>query len=295
MMMTKRLQRAPLPPGAQLIIDYTYVLIGSASVALAFNLFLLPNKVASGGVSGISTLLKWGFGWEPSLVQWALNIPLFVAGVLLLGSQLGYLQYALKTLVGTLFLPFVVFVTADLQPATNDPLLGALFGGIGVGLGLGIVFRGKASTGGTDLAAQIIHKYTGVSLGGCVAMIDGLIVFTSAFVFGIEEALYALIGMYLTGKMIDVVQMGFGAAKMAMVISNQPDELRPKILKEIDRGVTRLSGMGGYTDHQRPVLMCVVSQNEVTKLKQLVRNIDPGAFVIVTNATEVLGEGFKRE
>ncbi|HET7522018.1 MAG TPA: YitT family protein [Bacillales bacterium] len=288
------MRRVGIPPRLELFFDYMLVLLGSAVVGLAFNLFLLPNKIASGGVSGISTIVSWVFGWEPSYIQWALNIPLFAAGVLFLGDQLGYWQYALKTLVGTLFLPFVVFLSAGLAPATNDPLLGALFGGLGVGLGLGITFRGKASTGGTDLAAQIIHKYTGFSLGGCVAMIDGSIVVTSALVFGIEEALYALIAMYLTGKMVDVVQMGFGTAKMALIISTSPEKLRPKILRDIDRGVTRISGMGGYTDDERPVLLCVVSQNEVTKLKRLVRNEDPDAFVIVTNAMEVLGEGFNR-
>ncbi|HEX7064442.1 MAG TPA: YitT family protein [Bacillales bacterium] len=288
------MRRAGISPKVELAVDYFFVLLGSTFVALAFNLFLLPNKVASGGVSGISTILSWVFGWEPSYVQWAFNIPLFAAGVLLLGGQLGYLQYALKTLVGTLFLPFVVFLSSGVEPATNDPLLGSLFGGIGVGLGLGIVFRGKASTGGTDLAAQIIHKYFGFPLGGCVAMIDGAIVVTSAFVFGIEQALYALIGMYLTAKLIDVVQMGFDTGKMAMIISQHPEELRSQILRVIDRGVTRISGMGGYTDDERPVLMCVVSRNEVTKLKRLVKTVDPDAFVIVSNATEVLGEGFKR-
>ncbi|HET7579415.1 MAG TPA: YitT family protein [Bacillales bacterium] len=288
------MRRRDPSPKAELFLDYLFVLVGSAFVGLAFNLFLLPNKVASGGVSGISTILSWVFGWEPSYVQWAFNIPLFAAGVLFLGDQLGYLQYALKTLVGTLFLPFVVFLSSGMEPATNNPLLGALFGGIGVGLGLGIVFRGKASTGGTDLAAQVIHKYAGFPLGACVAVIDGAIVVTSAFAFGIEQALYALIGMYLTAKMIDVVQMGFGTAKMALIISDSPEELRPRILKEIDRGMTRISGMGGYTDDERPVLMCVVSQNEVTRLKRLVKSIDPGAFVIVTNASEVLGEGFQR-
>lgn len=278
---------------SRVLLDYLYVLIGSACVAISFNVFLLPNKVASGGVSGISTLLHWTLGLEPSYVQWAFNIPLFIGGVIFLGSSFGYLQYALKTLVGTIFLPFVVFLTSGWEPATTNPLLAALFGGIFVGLGLGIVFRGNASTGGTDLAAQIIHKYTGASLGLCVVMIDGLIVLSSAVVLSIENALYALIGMYLTGKIIDVVQLGFSNTKMALIISDNFEQLRAGILQEIDRGVTRLNGRGGYTDDERPILMCVVSQNELTRLKLLVKNIDPGAFVIVSNATEVLGEGFK--
>ncbi|PLR83186.1 hypothetical protein CVD25_16780 [Bacillus canaveralius] len=270
-------------------IEYFYVLVGSAIVALAFNVFLLPNRVASGGVSGISTILNAVIEWEPAYVQWAFNIPLFVAGLIFLGKQFGA-----KTLAGTIFLPLVVFLSNDLEPWTSDPLLGSLFGGIGVGLGLGIVFRGKASTGGTDLAAQIIHKYTGFSLGRSVALIDGLIVLSAAIVFDIESGLYALIGLYVTSKTIDFVQVGLGRSKMAMIITNRQDEVREAILIKIDRGVTKLSAYGGFTDHERPILMCVVDQTEFTKLKQLVKSIDPTAFVIVMDAAEVLGEGFKR-
>lgn len=270
-------------------LEYVYVLIGSGIVAVAFNAFLLPNRVASGGVSGISTILDSLFGFEPAYVQWAFNIPLFIAGLLLLGKDFGA-----KTLVGTIFLPFVVFLTKEFGAWTHDPLLGALFGGIGVGLGIGIVFRGKASTGGTDLAAQIINKYTGLTLGTCVAMIDGLIVLSAAIIFDIEQGLYAIIALYVTTKTIDLVQIGFGRSKMAMIITEKQAEVREGILNQIDRGVTKLSAYGGYTDHERPVLMCVVDQTEFTKLKQLVKSIDPSAFVVVMDASEVLGEGFKR-
>ncbi|MDY7224081.1 YitT family protein [Halalkalibacterium halodurans] len=289
-MRTVKHRRQPHSPVRQGVIDYTYVLIGSAFVALAFNLFLLPNQVASGGVSGISILINYTLGLEPAYVQWAFNIPLFLLGVWLLGG----LKYGIKALIGTSFLPLVVLLTKDLPPATLDPLLGAIFGGMGVGLGLGIVFRARASTGGTDLAAQIVHKYTGLSVGMCVFMIDGLIVMSAAFLFGIEYALYALIALFVTGKTIDLVQIGVGYAKVALIISNQQEEVRKGILQDIDRGVTKLVGYGGYTNQERPVLMCVVGQSEVTKLKQIVQSIDPQAFVIVTSATEVLGEGFKR-
>lgn len=288
-MMMKKYRREGLPPKLEVIFDYIYVLIGSTFVALAFNLFLLPNRIASGGVSGISTITDATLGWEPAYVQAALNIPLFIAGVIILGKHFG-----VKTLVGTLFLPFVVYLTRNMDPATTDPLLGALFGGIGVGLGLGIVFKGKASTGGIDLAAQIIHKFTGISLGLCVAMIDGLIVITAAIVFDIERGLYALIGLYVTSKTIDLVQVGLGTSKMAMIITSKENEVRQAILSEIDRGVTKLSGYGGYTDEVRPILMCVIEQSEFTKLKQLVKTLDRSAFVVVMDASEVLGEGFKR-
>ncbi|EIJ80551.1 hypothetical protein PB1_09327 [Bacillus methanolicus PB1] len=279
----------PINPKLEKLWEYMNVLAGSAIIAIAFNVFLLPNRVASGGVSGISTILDALFNWEPAYVQWAFNIPLFIAGLIFLGRQFGT-----KTLVGTVFLPLVVFLTNDWGSWTNEPLLGSIFGGIGVGLGLGIVFRGKSSTGGTDLAAQIINKFTGLSLGTCVAIIDGLIVLTAAFVFDIERGLYALIALYVTSKTIDLVQVGFGRSKMTIIITSKQEEICNGILNKIDRGVTKLSAYGGYTDHERPVLMCVVDQTEFTKLKQLVKAIDPTAFIVVMDASEVLGEGFKR-
>lgn len=271
------------------IMDYGNIILGSVCVAIAFNVFLLPNGVASGGVSGISTILYGLFDWRPSLVQIAFNIPLFISGLIFLGFQFG-----LKTAVGSFFLPFAVFLTESWEPWTEDPLLGALFGGIGVGVGLGIVFRGKASTGGTDLAAQIIHKYSGLGLGTCVALIDGLIVLSAAVVFDIERGLYAMIGLYVTSKTIDLVQIGLGRSKMLYIITNRQEEISQAIFDEVDRGVTKLSAHGGYTDHERPILMCVIDQTEFSKLKNVVKKIDPHAFVIVSDASEVLGEGFKR-
>ncbi|AOM81945.1 YitT family protein [Salisediminibacterium beveridgei] len=287
--------RKPLPPVLQVMYEFAHVVLGSAIVAIAFNIFLLPNQIASGGVSGISTITLHVFGFEPAFVQWALNIPLFVAGVLLLGGSFrGGLLYGTKTLVGTVFLPFVVYLTRDWEAATMDPLLAAIFGGIGVGLGLGIVFRSNSSTGGTDLAAQIVHKYTGMSLGVCVFFMDGLVVTASAAVFGFEFALYALIGLFTTGKTIDLVQVGFGYSKMVMIISDYEEEVKQGLLTKVDRGVTKLTGFGGYTDEERSVLMCVVGRNEVTGLKRVIQTIDPNAFVIVSNTSEVLGEGFKK-
>ncbi|WP_438266927.1 YitT family protein [Halobacillus salinus] len=277
-----------MPPLLRHAIEYALVILGSFFVALAFNVFLLPNNIASGGVAGISTITKGVFGWEPGIVQWILNIPLFITGVVILGKNFG-----IKSLVGTLVLPFFVLVTSNLEPATPDPLLGAIFGGMGVGLGLGIVFRGRASTGGIDLAAQVIHKFTHLPLGICVAMLDGMIVLTSALVFSVEEGLYALIGLFATSRTIDIVQVGLNTSKNVMIVTDEIDEVREAIFKEIDRGVTVLNGSGGYTDQKRRIVMCVVQQNEFTKLSQTVKRVDPGAFVVAMNATEVLGEGFK--
>ncbi|MFB7158629.1 YitT family protein [Lysinibacillus sp. NPDC056232] len=271
------------------IVEYVYVIVGAAIIAIGFNVFLLPNQVASGGVSGISTILHGLFGWNPGFIQYAFNIPLFIAGILLLGKKFG-----IKSFIGTVTLPFIVLLTNSWGPWTDNPLLGALFGGIVVGSGIGLVFKGNASTGGTDLLAQIITKYTGITLGTSVLLIDGIIAISAAIVFDLEKGLYALIGLYVTTKTIDIIQLGFSQSKMVYIITMKQDEVRDAIYAEINRGVTKLPAIGGYTGEERPVLMVVVYQTEFTKLKQLIKNVDPSAFVIVSNAYEVLGEGFKR-
>ncbi|MCL1632272.1 YitT family protein [Sporolactobacillus sp. CPB3-1] len=277
---------------AAVVMDYLLVIIGSFIVGITFNTFMLPTHIASGGVAGISIVLHWNLGWEPSYVLWGFNIPIFVLGLFVLGRSFGYVDYAMKTLLGSVMLPLSVFLTSGIPAATDSPLLGALFGGVGTGIGLGIVFRGRGSTGGTALAGQIIQKFSGITLGFCVSILDGIIVLSSAFFMSLEAALYALISIYLTAKMIDVVQLGFNTEKMALIVSDQEDELRQAILQEIDRGVTRIVSQGGYTGDDRPMLMTVVSQSELTHLKQLVKSIDADSFFIITNATEVFGKGF---
>lgn len=191
-------------------------------------------------------------------------------------------------------MPLFVYLTRQLQQATSDPLLASIFGGMIVGIGLGIVFRGKASTGGMDLAAQIVHKYTALPLGVCLAIFDGMIVMTATFVFSVEQGLYALISLFITSRTIDFVQVGFNTSKNMMIITEHPEQVRRILLKDIDRGVTVLHGSGGFTEENRKILMCVVQQNEFSKTTQLIKSIDPHAFMVTMNATEVLGEGFKK-
>ena len=268
--------------------EYGLLVAGSFLIAASFNLFLHPNQVVSGGVAGISIIVHHLFGIEPAVTQWLLNIPLFAAGLWLLGGRFG-----LKTAVGSVVLPLFVLLTRSWPPVTDNPLLAGIFGGIGIGAGLGVVFRGKGSTGGLDLLAQIIHKYTGLSLGVAVAMLDGAVITAAGLVFSPEKALYALIGLFVTSKTIDIVQLGFSFSKVAFIITKETEAVSRAILYDLDRGLTRLDGTGGYTGDARPVLMVVVSQKEVSRLKAAVRSIDPHAFIILSNAHEVLGEGFK--
>jgi len=281
-------RRSPrFSPGIYVLFSYISLLIGAFLIAISFNLFLLPNRIASGGVSGISIILNTLMDTPPAYTQWALNIPLFLLGFFVLGKQFG-----VKTAVGSILLPLFVLLTSHLEPPTHDPLLGALYGGLGVGVGLGLVFRGRGSTGGLDAAAQMLHRLFGIRLGLAVAVLDGLVIISAGIFISLENALYALIGLFATSKTIDIIQTGLQTSKAAYIISKDPDRVTEAILHDLDRGLTRLSGVGGYTGDPRPVLLVVVGQNEVMRLKLLVRDADPEAFVIITNAAEVLGEGF---
>ncbi|WP_174887631.1 YitT family protein [Cohnella herbarum] len=279
-----------LTPRLRMVFSYFLMLLGSFIVAASFNLFLLPNQIASGGVSGISVILDTLADVPPAYSQWALNIPFFIAGVVVLGRP-----FAVKTAVGSVVLPLFVLLTSNWTPPTHDPLLGSLYGGLGVGLGLGLVFRGRGSTGGLSVAAQILQRLIGIRIGLAVALLDGLVILSAGLFISLENALYALIGLFATSKTIDLIQTGFENSKAAFIISKHPDLVSNAILHELDRGLTRLHGVGGYTGDDRPVLLAVVGQNEVVRLKLLVRDADPDAFVIITNAAEVLGEGFHDE
>ncbi|AIQ65865.1 membrane protein [Paenibacillus stellifer] len=280
----------PLNGPIRHLVDTVLIVVGSLITSLAFNLFMLPNRIASGGVSGLSVLAQAWFGAEPAFTQWALNIPLFFLGVFMLGRQ-----YGLRSLLGSFVLPLFIYLTKDGPVPTHNPLLASIYGGIGVGLGLGLVFRGRGSTGGLSILAQVIQKLTGFSFSLSVVLLDGTVITLAAFVLGMEQALYALIGLFVTGKVIDALEVGFSYTKVAYIISDHTDAITEAILHDLDRGLTKLDAKGGYTGDSRTVLMVAVGQNETTRLKAIVRSVDPGAFVIISDAHEVLGEGFKRE
>ncbi|MHA0856206.1 YitT family protein [Paenibacillus sp. CMAA1364] len=275
---------------ARHVFDTICIIVGSFIISIGFNLFFLPNGIASGGVSGLSVLGKAWLGLEPAFTQWAFNIPLFILGIVLLGKE-----YGVRSLLGSIILPLFVFLTKDYPIPTANPLLASIYGGICVGLGLGLVFRGRGSTGGLTILAQVIQKVSGLSFSFCVVALDGAVIILAAFVMTMEQALYALVALYITGKVIDVVELGFNYTKVAYIISKHTDHIATTILQDLDRGLTKLNAQGGFTGDDRTVLMVVVGQSEVTRLKTLVQSVDADAFVIITNAHEVLGEGFKRQ
>ena len=280
----------PMEGPVRHVFDTVCIIVGSFIIAVGFNLFFLPNGIASGGVSGLSVLGEAWLGLEPALTQWAFNIPLFVLGIVLLGKS-----YGLRSLLGSVILPLFVLMTKDWPIPTANPLLASIYGGICVGLGIGLVFRGRGSTGGLTILAQVIQKVSGLSFSLCVVMLDGTVIILAAFVLSMEQALYALVALYVTGKVIDTVELGFNYTKVAYIISEHTESIAATILQDLDRGLTKLNAQGGFTGDDRTVLMVVVGQSEVTRLKTLVQSVDREAFVIITNAHEVLGEGFKRQ
>ncbi len=271
------------------VFEYIQIIFGATLVGLAFNIFLLPSKLAAGGVSGISTILYELFQLNPAYVQWVINIPLLILGVVIVGKE-----FSLKTLVGTFFVPFVIWVTADMKLSMDNPLLSAIYGGIMLGVGLGIVYRANGSTGGTALIAQLVKKFTGLSSGFSQLLVDGLVVLTSAFVFDFELALYAMIAIYVTSKVIDFVQLQTSPTKLLLIITDKEEEVQAIIKNEINRGLTKIKSIGGYSNQEKTMILCVVEQSEAVYFKKLLQKHEPTSFVIFLNASEILGRGFSK-
>lgn len=271
-------------------LEITGVTLGVFLTALGLDMFLIPNKIAAGGVSGIATVLHYLVHVPVGATMLLLNVPLFIVGIYRLGLKFGF-----RSLYGTISLSFFIDALAPFLPVvTHDPLLASLFGGVLVGLGLGIVFKYRGTTGGTDLAAAILRTYTGANVGQLLFMVDAVVVLAAGFAFNSWElAMYAMITIFVTAWLIDLVQEGFSYAKAFFIISLQSDKIAGAVLNEMDRGATVLRGKGAYSGADRDILLVVVNRAEVTRLKDLVRSIDSSAFVILTDAHEVLGEGFK--
>lgn len=267
--------------------EYFLIIIGSVFVGIAYNMFFLPAKLAAGGVSGISTIIYELYQFNPAYVQWLINIPIFFIGLVLLGKD-----FSLKTLLGTFFVPFTIWISADIPFKIDNPLLAAIYGGILLGVGLGIVYRGNGSTGGLATVAQILKKYTGFSSGYSQLIVDGVVVVFSAIVFNLELALYAMIAIFVTSKVIDFVQLQTSPSKLVLIITEHEDQIQSIINEEIDRGSTKVRSIGGYSNKEKTMILCVVEQQEAIYLKKVLNEQVPNSFVVFLNASEILGRGF---
>ena len=271
------------------LMDFICMTVGSLLMAIGIQFFYDPIGLVTGGVSGIAIIVKELTGVIPlGVTTIVLNIPLFIFGWRLYGFKaIG------KTIYCTVMLSIFLTVIPPFVLVSEDYFLSAVFGGIVSGVGIGCVFYANATTGGTDLLASLIRRrLPHYSVAQIMQLIDGLIVLIGAFVFGIEAALYAVIAVYLVSKVSDSLLEGMKFAKVVHIISDRHEEIARMILERFNRGVTGLAGKGLYSGSERTVLFCVVGKKEIIGIKEQIAEIDPKAFVIVSDAREVLGEGF---
>lgn len=286
--------------------DYGWIIAGSILTAASINIFLVPYKIAPGGVTGLATVVYYlsGGRFPVGMTMLALNIPLFIAGIKFIGGR-----FAVRTLFSTFFLSLVIDATEPFtsyfvghylsklenMAPTPDLLLYSIFGGFLMGAGLGVVFKSGATTGGTDLAARIVHHFIpGFTIGQILLFIDASVVVFAAVSFrSFQLAMYAIVTLFIASKIIDAILEGVNFAKALFIISDKSDKIAERILRDLDRGVTALKGTGMYTGNGKQVLFCVVHRNQLPRLKEMVREIDKKAFIVLADIREVLGEGFK--
>lgn len=273
------------------IKNILFILFGAAIFSFGLVHFNMQNNLAEGGFTGITLMLYFVFGWSPSITNLLLNIPLFFLGWKLLGRSV-----FIYTIIGTVGVSIFLGIFQKYQiemPLYEDLFLAALFAGVFIGIGLGIIFRYGGTTGGVDIIARLAQKYFGWTMGRTMFMFDfGVITLSLITYLNYREAMYTLVVVFIGARVIDFMQEGSYAARGAMIISEKNEDIAAKIMKEMDRGVTSLKAVGSYTKANRDVLYCVVAKNEIVRLKSVINSVDPHAFVSVTVVHDVLGEGF---
>jgi len=278
--------------GKEIVLDSLAYLFGSVFFAVSVNVFTAPNDIAPGGILGLSTMIHSLSGMPIGVMILALNVPL----VLLATVKNGW-GFVTRTLIGTGVTSAAIDAGALFLPTyTGDRILSALFGGVFAGIGLALIFMRGATTGGTDLIARLLQKkLSHIPMGRLMLGVDLVIVSFSAVVYGsIESALYAVIAIFVTSNLIDSILYGTGSSngKMLFIISKKNEEIARVILEEMERGVTKLQATGGYSKVQGEVLLCAVRRQEITRIKSIVRALDPDAFTITGEAGDITGEGF---
>lgn len=268
--------------------DYLLLLAGSFIMAFCIKNIYEPVNLVTGGVSGISIILKSVAGVPLWLSNTVFNVPLFIAAWKLKGWK-----FIKKTLIATVALSISLYILPEKSFLADDILLASLFGGVLSGVGAGMVFWAQATTGGTDMLAALLQmKWKHYSIVQIMQVIDGIVVIAGATVFGLRHAMYALIAIYALAKISDGMLEGVKFAKQAYIISDKNDEIATEIMSRLDRGVTGISAVGMFSGSSKKMLYCVVSKKEIVIVKEIVEKIDIDAFVIVSDAREVLGEGF---
>lgn len=275
------------------IRDYLLILLGAFIQAVSLRLFLVPASLVSGGISGAAQLINYlTNGWPIGLMVILGNIPLFIIGWRYLGGP----RFALRTILSIVAFAGFTDLLGLFIPAvgvTQDLFLNAIFGGIILGIGLGIVYLGRGTSGGTDILGRILNRRLGISISLSYMLTDSLVVLLAGFVFGWERALYGLVMIYVSGVAADVASQGSSIIRTALIVTARGQQVTDVIMEELERGVTLIPAKGGYTGDDKSLLYCAISASEVIRLKTVVKESDPDAFMVIGHATEALGEGFK--
>lgn len=270
--------------------EIIYMIIGCAIMAIGTSLFLLPNQLSSGGFAGIATILYYLLKLPLGTTMLILNIPLFIMALIRVGKGTAF-----KGIIGTVMLAVFIDFFERFKPLTTDRFLACIYGGIFIGIGTAIVLKANASTGGTDLLSYVIRSYKPhFRPGNLIVIVDGIIVLLNVIFFKqIEIGLYSAIAIYLMGKMIDIVFEGIYFTKMMFIVSNKYKEIAQEVGKQLDRGSTGIYAKGMYTREKRMLLWCVGSRTEVVRIKEIAKRIDSKSFIVICNAREAWGQGFK--
>lgn len=271
-------------------INILGIILGGGIMAFGITMFLLPNKLSTGGFTGISTIIYYLFNIPMGVINFVLNVPLFIFATFKIGKK-----FLARSLVGMVSLSVFIDIFDRLPPLTEDRFLACIYGGIIVGFGTAIILKFNSSTGGSDLISNIVNKYNSdIKMSNVIVIIDCIVVGLNMLVFKkIEIGLYSAIAIYLMGKIIDIIFEGIYFTKLIFIVSNKNEEISDEIGRSIKKGTTGLLGKGMYTKDEKLVLMCAASRKDVIRVKIVAKKIDPQAFIIITNAKEVFGLGFK--
>ncbi|UOF92915.1 YitT family protein [Fodinisporobacter ferrooxydans] len=263
------------------------ILLGSFIYSAGLNNFIIINHLAEGGFVGISILFLYLFHIPVSITFFVLNVPLLILAWKFFGRS-----FIWKTILGVVCVSVFSEITQHWQPPIHDRLLAALYGGVVTGIGLGIIFRFGATTGGSDIIARLVRQSFGLPMGRIMFSIDVMIIVIVAFLIGKETAMYSLVALFVASRVIDFVLEGPSSSKAAMIISEHPHEIAERVHKELERGTTLLKGRGGFTGQTKEVVYCVVAREQIFRLQQIVAELDERAFVVMNDVHDVLGEGF---
>ena len=273
--------------------EFLVILLGALVQAFAMRLFLVPGQLVSGGISGASQIINHFVKVPIGLMVFVGNIPLFILGWRFLGGPRFALRTAIAVGAFSLFTDLLVLVIPP-SGVTPDNVLNALFGGVVLGVGLGLVYRGGGTSGGSDILGRILNHRFGISISQAYLITDTIVVLAGGFAFSWEKALYGMVVIYISGLAAEMISEGSSIFRTAVIISEKYEAISSEIMSTLERGVTVLSGTGAYTGNERPVLYCVITRGEVNQLKEVVKEIDPKAFMVIGVTHEAMGEGFRQ-